>query len=51
MKIPEDWLAVLEGAGIFGGYSDETNHPPITPQTKRLILKGGAVFGGVVVKN
>lgn len=51
MKIPEEWCAVVEGVGIFGGYSDETMHPPMTPETKRLILKGGAVFGGVVVKN
>lgn len=51
MKIPEDWCAIVEGVGIFGGYSDETTHPPLTPDTKRLILKGGAVFGGVVVKN
>ena len=51
MRIPEEWCAVVEGVGIFGGYSDETMHPPMTPDTKRLILKGGAVFGGVVVKN
>jgi predicted membrane protein len=51
MKIPPEWCAVVEGVGIFGGYSDETTHPPMTPDTKRLILKGGAVFGGVVVKN
>jgi hypothetical protein len=51
MRIPEEWCAVVEGVGIFGGYSDETLHPPMTPETKRLILKGGAVFGGVVVKN
>jgi predicted membrane protein len=51
MRIPEDWCAVVEGTGVFGGYSDETMHPPMTPETKRLILKGGAVFGGVVVKN
>jgi hypothetical protein len=51
MKIPENWYADVQGVGIFGGYSDETVHPPIGPGTKRLVLKGGAVFGGVVVKN
>ncbi|HUP03476.1 MAG TPA: DUF5668 domain-containing protein [Bryobacteraceae bacterium] len=51
LKIPQDWYADVQGAGVFGGYSDETMHPPIGPGTKRLILKGGAVFGGVVVKN
>ncbi len=51
IKIPTNWCAVVKGAGIFGGYSDETLHPQMTPETKRLIVKGGAVFGGVVVKN
>jgi hypothetical protein len=51
LKIPQDWLAVVQGAAIFGGYTDETRRPPLTPDTKRLIVKGGAVFGGVVVKN
>ena len=51
LRIPEDWCAVVQGAGVFGGYSDDTVHPPISPTTKRLYVKGGAVFGGVVVKN
>jgi hypothetical protein len=51
MKIPEGWNALVEGSGVFGGFSDETHHPVITPETKRLIVKGAAVFGGVVVKN
>ena len=38
-------------AGVFGGFSDQTMHPPATPETKRLIVKGGAVFGGVTIKN
>jgi hypothetical protein len=41
----------MRGAGVFGGYSDQTIHPPITPETKKLIVKGGAVFGGVTFKN
>jgi hypothetical protein len=41
----------MKGAGVFGGYSDQTMHPPITPETKKLIVKGGAVFGGVTIKN
>jgi predicted membrane protein len=51
IKIPETWTVVLQGTGIFGGFSDETRHPVITPETKRLVLTGAAVFGGVVVKN
>jgi len=51
IKIPTTWCAVVKGTGVFGGYSDETLHPPSTPETKRIVIKGGAVFGGVVVKN
>ena len=52
LRIPENWSAVVQGTGIFGGYSDESSHPSEqTPGVKHLIIKGGAVFGGVVVKN
>jgi hypothetical protein len=32
---------------------DETQHPDrrLNPNPKRLIVKGGAVFGGVGIKN
>jgi hypothetical protein len=49
--IPAHWDLVIRGGGFFGGYSDQTVHPPRTPETKRLIAKGGAVFGGVTFKN
>jgi predicted membrane protein len=52
IKIPESWDVEMHGAAIFGGFSDETRHPPAgAPGTKQFIVKGGAVFGGVVVKN
>jgi len=51
VRIPPTWDLVMRGAGVFGGYSDQTIHPPITPETKKLIVKGGAVFGGVTFKN
>ena len=53
IRIPENWELVMRGAGIFGGYSDETVHPNSTefPNPKRLVLKGAAVFGGINVKN
>jgi hypothetical protein len=49
--IPTAWNLEIRGAGVFGGFSDQTVHPPITPETKRLIVRGAAVFGGVVFKN
>jgi predicted membrane protein len=51
LRVPTSWNVEVRGAGAFGGFADHTTHPPATPETKRLIVKGGAVFGGVVVKN
>lgn len=53
VKVPESWSVVMKGAGVFGGYVDNTVHPDprIYPNPKRLIVKGGAVFGGVEIKN
>jgi predicted membrane protein len=52
IKIPESWNVELQGAAMFGGFSDETRHPLAgAPETKQFIVKGAAVFGGVVVKN
>jgi hypothetical protein len=51
VRIPLHWDLVIRAGGFFGGYSDQTVHPPRTPETKRLIVKGGAVFGGVTFKN
>jgi hypothetical protein len=52
LRVPESWAVVCKGAGVFGAFSDETRHPDArVPNPKQLILKGGAVFGGVVIKN
>jgi hypothetical protein len=53
VKIPESWNVVMKGAGVFGGYVDNTVHPDyrIYPNPKQLFVKGGAVFGGVEIKN
>jgi Domain of unknown function (DUF5668) len=49
--IPTTWNLDVRGVSVFGGFSDQTVHPPVTPETKRLIVKGAAVFGGVTFKN
>ncbi|HUJ21587.1 MAG TPA: DUF5668 domain-containing protein [Bryobacteraceae bacterium] len=53
LRVPEDWLVVIRGLGIFGGYVDKTIPPK--PQegviTPKLIVTGYAVFGGVNVEN
>jgi hypothetical protein len=53
VKVPENWSVVVKGAGIFGGYVDNTRQPDpaTTPNFRRLYVKGGAVFGGVEIKN
>jgi hypothetical protein len=52
IKVPDTWLITSDGTGVAGGFSDDTSHPhPDSPGTKRLIVKGEAIFGGVQVKN
>jgi predicted membrane protein len=49
MRVPDDWLIIIEGFPFMGGLEDKT-HPP-KDTTKRLIIKGTAVMGGVEVKS
>jgi hypothetical protein len=53
VRVPLNWSAVLQGAGVFGAFSDETVQPDpaATPNFKRLYVRGSAVFGGVNIKN
>ena len=53
IKIPASWDLEVRGSGVFGAFVDDTQHPDrnLIPNPKRLIVKGGAVFGGVTIKN
>ncbi|HUI54439.1 MAG TPA: DUF5668 domain-containing protein [Bryobacteraceae bacterium] len=51
IRIPTTWNAEVRGAGIFGGFSDRTDHPRPGPEVKRLIVRGAGIFGGVTIKN
>jgi len=52
VRIPQNWNAVVQGVGIFGGFGDSTlQHNVDAPVVKQLIVRGSAVFGGVEVKN
>ncbi|MGH9746722.1 MAG: LiaI-LiaF-like domain-containing protein [Candidatus Acidiferrales bacterium] len=51
IRVPRTWNVVIDGVGIFGGYSDKTTHPPADPPAKKLIIRGIAVFGGMEIKN
>jgi len=50
IRVPEDWKVVMEGVPILGGFEDKTR--PLGPEsTKRLVVRGYAVMGGVEIKN
>lgn len=49
IKCPPDWTVVLHGSPILGGFEEKTAHPPVA--TKRLVVTGYAILGGVEVRN
>lgn len=53
IRVPTTWKVVVQGTGIFGGYSDETQHfqPDGNAPAKTLYVRGFTVFGGVEVRN
>jgi hypothetical protein len=49
IKVPPDWTVILHGTPIMGGFEEKTATPP--DDSKRLIVRGYAIMGGVEVKN
>ena len=49
MRVPEDWLVIIEGFPFMGGFEDKTRPPK--ESTKHLIIKGTAMMGGIEIKN
>lgn len=49
LRVPRDWLVVVDIVPTLGAVNDQTV-PPMNP-TQRLILRGDTVFGGVEIKN
>ena len=49
LKCPPDWSVVLEGTPIMGGFEEKTIAPP--DNSKRLIVRGYAIMGGVEIRN
>ena len=49
LKVPADWTVILHGTPIMGGFDEKTVAPP--NGSKRLIVKGYAIMGGVEVRN
>jgi hypothetical protein len=52
IRVPYTWVVDIQGIAILGGYTDETHQEiPDSATAKRLIVKGVAALGGVVIKN
>lgn len=49
IRIPEEWTAEVRAVQIMGGVEDKTRGPAAV--TKRLVLDGSVVMGGVEIKN
>jgi predicted membrane protein len=49
VKVPVDWTVELEGAPILGGFDEKTAMPK--DRSKRLIIRGYAIMGGVEIRN
>jgi hypothetical protein len=53
IRVPETWTVELHGSGVFGAMEDKTRRyrPDPSQPRKTLIVKGAAVFGGIVIRN
>lgn len=49
IKVPPDWTVVLNGTPLMGGFTEKTATPP--DGTRRLVIRGYAIMGGVEVRN
>lgn len=49
IKVPPDWTVVLNGTPVMGGFSEKTARPP--DNSKRLLIRGYAIMGGVEIRN
>ncbi|HEY3743958.1 MAG TPA: DUF5668 domain-containing protein [Bryobacteraceae bacterium] len=53
IKVPTNWYVEMRGVAAFGGYSDKTIPPRVSPgqRIQKLVVTGSAAFGGVVIEN
>ena len=49
IKVPEDWEVVNYGSAFLGAFENKTR--PLPGASRRLIVTGTAIMGGVEVKN
>ena len=53
IRVPMNWYVEMRGVAAFGGYSNKTIPPRLSPgqRFQKLIVTGSAAFGGVVIEN
>jgi hypothetical protein len=49
VRVPPDWSIVSNVDPILGGYEDDTQPPK--EESKRLIVRGTVIMGGLEVSN
>ena len=49
IRVPADWSVECRAVSIMGGMEDKT--VPFAQATKRLVIDGFVMMGGVVIKN
>jgi predicted membrane protein len=49
--VPSDWKVVLNMSSIMGGFSDKRMHIKESGDSRILIVKGTAIFGGGEIKS
>jgi hypothetical protein len=50
LRVPSDWIVESE-VGVFLGGVDNRARAPEVEGAKRLIVRGGVVFGGLDIRN
>ena len=49
IRVPPDWTVISRVDPILGGYEDKTTPPK--DDSKRFVVRGSVVMGGIEVKN
>lgn len=50
LLVPSGWSVSVQATPILGGFEDRTAHPPLA-DSKKLVIRGSAIMGGVEVRN
>ncbi|MDD8018764.1 MAG: DUF5668 domain-containing protein [Bacteroidota bacterium] len=51
LRVPMDWTVVVQATPIMGGIDDKTYLQPEAKPTKKLIITGTVIMGGIEIKN